>query len=75
MTLSRAEGEADTHKQSGQDIFEYKQATAVPTKSQGAMQTDSLAGWTTFRTHKGNGGGMWLGMDAEAQGVVKRKGV
>ena len=31
----------------------------------------SLACWATFRS----GGGMWVGMETEAEGVVKREGV
>lgn len=48
--------------------------TAVPTKSQ-SCSAGSQACWTTFRTHERSGGGMWLGVEAETEGVVKREGV
>lgn len=39
------------------------------------VRAGSLACWTTFRAHKRGGGGMWVGMEAATEGVVKTEGV
>lgn len=56
----------------GNTFYAYELTqTAVPAQSQ-SCSAGSLACWTTFRSHERSGGGMWLGVEAETEGVVKR---